>query len=132
MKLQIALDDISLEDALRLVESIRKDIDIIEVGTPMAIQYGMEAVRRMKQAFPEKEVLADLKIMDAGEYEASEAFEAGAVATLSSKKEEYEGACIYVEDTLQELRYVRHLVFRVWQYTLVWTSRQPEEHRWMI
>ncbi|MCH4014763.1 MAG: 3-hexulose-6-phosphate synthase [Solobacterium sp.] len=78
MKLQIALDDISLEDALRLVESIRKDIDIIEVGTPMAIQYGMEAVRRMKQAFPEKEVLADLKIMDAGEYEASEAFEAGA------------------------------------------------------
>lgn len=36
------------------------------------------------------------------------AFEAGAVATLSSKKEEYEGACIYVEDTLQAFQDIAH------------------------
>ena len=55
-----------------------KDIDIIEIGTPFVIEYGMEAVRVMKKEFPEKEILADLKIMDAGDYEAEEALKAGA------------------------------------------------------
>jgi 3-hexulose-6-phosphate synthase len=35
-------------------------------------------VRRLKAAFPEMALVADLKIMDGGEYEASLAFEAGA------------------------------------------------------
>ena len=38
----------------------------------------MKAVRVMKKEFPEKEILADLKIMDAGDYEAEEALKAGA------------------------------------------------------
>lgn len=78
MKLQLALDDITLENAVALVKSVEAHIDIIEVGTPMVIEYGMEAVRTMKKNFPEKEVLADLKIMDAGYYEAEEALKAGA------------------------------------------------------
>lgn len=78
MKLQLALDDITLENAVELVKSVEAHIDIIEVGTPMVIEYGMEAVRTMKKNFPEKEVLADLKIMDAGYYEAEEALKAGA------------------------------------------------------
>ena len=78
MKLQLALDDITLEDALSLVRTVRDYIDIIEIGTPFVIEYGMEAVRVMKKEFPEKEILADLKIMDAGDYEAEEALKAGA------------------------------------------------------
>lgn len=78
MKLQLALDDITLEQALELVEQVQDYIDIIEIGTPMVIEYGMEPVRRMKQRFPALEVLADLKIMDAGRYEAEEALKAGA------------------------------------------------------
>ena len=78
MKLQIALDDITLCDAVNLISSIKENIDIIEIGTPMVIEYGMNAVRTMKEKFPEIEVLADLKIMDAGYYEASQAFKAGA------------------------------------------------------
>lgn len=78
MKLQLALDDITLEKAVELVKKVEEHIDIIEVGTPMVIEYGMEAVRTMKKTFPEKEVLADLKIMDAGYYEAEEALKAGA------------------------------------------------------
>ena len=78
MKLQIALDDISLEDAVVLVEKVQDYIDIIEIGTPFVYEYGMEAVRVMKKHFPEKEVLADMKIMDAGYYEAEEALKAGA------------------------------------------------------
>ena len=73
MKLQLALDDITLEDAVSLVRTVRDYIDIIEIGTPFVIEYGMEAVRVMKKEFPEKEILADLKIMDAGDYEAEEA-----------------------------------------------------------
>lgn len=78
MKLQIALDDITLEDALVLVGKVRDYIDIIEIGTPFVYEYGMQAVRAMKEHFPDKEVLADMKIMDAGFYEAEEALKAGA------------------------------------------------------
>ena len=34
MKLQIALDDVTLEEALALVDRVKKYIDIIEIGTP--------------------------------------------------------------------------------------------------
>ena len=34
MKLQIALDDVTLEGALELVKKVRDYIDIIEIGTP--------------------------------------------------------------------------------------------------
>lgn len=78
MKLQLALDDITLEDAIALVHRVHDYVDIIEIGTPFVIAYGMEAVRVMKKEFPEKELLADLKIMDAGDYEAEEALQAGA------------------------------------------------------
>ncbi len=78
MKLQMALDDIALEEAIDQVEKVQDYVDIVEVGTPMVIQYGMEPVRRMKERFPGLEVLADLKIMDAGYFEAEEALKAGA------------------------------------------------------
>ena len=78
VKLQIALDDLTLEQALRLVSSVREYVDIVEIGTPFLYQYGMEAVRAMKHLLHDREVLADMKIMDAGAYEAGEAFEAGA------------------------------------------------------
>ena len=78
MKLQIALDDITLERAIDIVEQAKDYVDIIEVGTPMVIEYGMHAVRTLKKHFPDKEILADLKIMDAGYYEAAEALKAGA------------------------------------------------------
>lgn len=78
MKLQLALDDLSLTEALALVEQVQSDIDIIEIGTPFLYQEGMQAVAAMKKAFPQKEVLADMKIMDAGDYETELALKAGA------------------------------------------------------
>lgn len=78
MKLQIALDDITLYEALSLVEKVKDYIDIIEVGTPFVYEYGMQAVRIMKEHFSDKEILADMKIVDAGYYEAEEAMKAGA------------------------------------------------------
>ena len=78
MKLQIALDDLTMEEALVLMDKVQDFVDIIEIGTPFIYEYGMEAVRTMKKRYPDKEILADMKIMDAGYYEAEEALKAGA------------------------------------------------------
>lgn len=78
MKLQLALDTLTLTQCLNLMDKLKEEIDIVEIGTPVLLEYGLWAVREMKSRFPEKEVLADAKIMDAGEYEASQCFEAGA------------------------------------------------------
>ena len=78
MKLQIALDTLSLEECIILLEQTKGNVDIAEVGTPFIIEEGMRPVRELKKRFPEIEILADTKIMDAGELEASSAFKAGA------------------------------------------------------
>ncbi len=78
MKLQIALDTLSLEECILLLEHTKGNVDIAEVGTPFIIEEGMRPVRELKKRFPEIEILADTKIMDAGELEASSAFKAGA------------------------------------------------------
>lgn len=78
MKLQLALDEHKLEDALEFAEQVADYVDIIEIGTPFVIDSGMEAVRRFKEKFPEKEILSDEKIMDGGYYESQLGFEAGA------------------------------------------------------
>jgi 3-hexulose-6-phosphate synthase len=78
MKLQLALDHRMLSDALRLLEPVADLIDIVEAGTPLILSEGVRAVREIRRRFPRLAVLADFKIMDAGELEASLAFEAGA------------------------------------------------------
>ena len=78
MKLQIALDDLTMEEASALMDRVKEYVDIIEIGTPFVYQYGMGAVRFFKERFPDKEILADMKIMDAGYLEAEEALKAGA------------------------------------------------------
>lgn len=78
MKLQLALDDITLEDSMKLLEKVHNYVDIVEIGSPFIIDAGMEPVRQIKAKYPELEVLADTKIMDAGDYEAELTFMAGA------------------------------------------------------
>ncbi|HJW82704.1 MAG TPA: 3-hexulose-6-phosphate synthase [Anaerolineae bacterium] len=77
MKLQIALDG-GFDPSLAILRAVRPYIDIAEVGTPLIFQEGLSAVRRIRQAYPDLTLLADLKIMDAGKAEATLAFEAGA------------------------------------------------------
>ena len=68
-QLQIALDAINLEDAAELLEKTGSCLDVIEIGTPMMMRYGMYAVTEMKKRFPHHTILCDSKIMDAGSYE---------------------------------------------------------------
>lgn len=76
--LQLALDTVDLPGARALLDTVRDLIDIVEIGTPLIIREGLRAVTEIDRAYPELVVLADLKIMDAGEYEAAMAFDAGA------------------------------------------------------
>jgi 3-hexulose-6-phosphate synthase len=78
MKLQLALDDIELNSALGLLGRLKGAVDVIEIGTPLLMEYGMDAVRAVKARFPEKEILCDAKIVDGGALEANAAFRAGA------------------------------------------------------
>jgi 3-hexulose-6-phosphate synthase len=77
-KLQLAFDFLQIPEIIRLVGQVADLVDLIEIGTPVIIRDGVQAVRRLKDAFPEMPLVADLKIMDGGDYEASLAFEAGA------------------------------------------------------
>ena len=53
-------------------------IDVIEVGTILCLAEGMHAVRVMRSLFPDKIVLADVRIAEAGSIISKMAFDAGA------------------------------------------------------
>lgn len=79
MYLQVALDFVNgTQNAIKIADMVLESIDIIEVGTPLIMECGLSAVGELKDAYPEKQILADLKIADAGYQEAQAAFAAGA------------------------------------------------------
>lgn len=78
MKLQLALDTQTLEQAIELLEQVHTKVDIVEAGTPFVLEYGMVGVRELKKRFTDVEVLCDAKIMDAGKFETENILRAGA------------------------------------------------------
>src|SRR5512141_681682 len=78
IKLQLAMDTLDGDEALRLADCAAPFVDILEAGTPLIKSVGINIVRKLKAAHPEKLVLADLKSSDVGAYEANMAFTAGA------------------------------------------------------
>lgn len=78
IELQLALDFVDLSTALSLVEQTREHIDIFEIGTPLLLREGLDAVAAVHEAYPRLQILADAKIVDGGYGEATMLFEAGA------------------------------------------------------
>jgi len=78
VKLQLAIDTLDGDEALRLAECTAPFVDILEAGTPLIKSVGINIVRKLKAAHPDKLVLADLKSSDVGAYEANMAFNASA------------------------------------------------------
>ena len=76
--LQLAVDMLTVSEALEVIEEVHPFFDIGEIGTPLIIEEGLSALEVVKKKYPDKEYLADLKIMDAGYVEASSAFRRGA------------------------------------------------------
>jgi 3-hexulose-6-phosphate synthase len=81
MKLQLAIDLLNKEDAAKLAQEVEEFVDVVEIGTPIVINEGLPAVELMSKSVSKPQVLADLKIMDAADYEVSQAVKFGADIT---------------------------------------------------
>jgi 3-hexulose-6-phosphate synthase / 6-phospho-3-hexuloisomerase len=76
---QLALDFLNLEQALRVArEAVAGGVDWLEAGTPLIKAEGLQAVRRLREEFPDRIIVADMKVMDAGRIEVEAAAKAGA------------------------------------------------------
>ncbi|MCX6684532.1 MAG: bifunctional hexulose-6-phosphate synthase/ribonuclease regulator [Methanoregula sp.] len=77
--LQVALDLLELKRALQIAqESIEGGADWIEVGTPLIKSEGMQAIRSMRERFPDSIIVADMKVADTGTLEVEMAAKSGA------------------------------------------------------
>nr|QNO58001.1 3-keto-L-gulonate-6-phosphate decarboxylase UlaD [Methanosarcinales archaeon ANME-1 ERB7] len=77
--LQVALDLLELKRAVEIgKESIEGGADWLEVGTPLIKSEGMNAIRTLRDAFPDVTIVADMKTMDTGAIEVEMAAKSGA------------------------------------------------------
>jgi 3-hexulose-6-phosphate synthase len=76
---QISLDLTNIEEALATAAmAIRAGVDWLEAGTPLILAEGLHGVRKLREAFPNVPIVADLKTMDGGYLEAEMMAKAGA------------------------------------------------------
>lgn len=78
MKIQVAIDRVTTEKAIKIIEVVKESVDIIEIGTSLIKDYGLQSVRNIRSAFPDIKILADIKTIDEAEYEFRAAYMAGA------------------------------------------------------
>ena len=77
--LQLALDFLDLDRALRVADlAADQGADWIEAGTPLIKSEGLDAVRALRDRFPNHRIVADMKTADAGRIEMEAAAKAGA------------------------------------------------------
>ena len=76
---QLSLDLTSIEEALETAAvAVEAGVDWLEAGTPLLLADGLHAVEKLREAFPEHPIVADLKTMDGGYLEAEMMAKAGA------------------------------------------------------
>jgi len=78
MKLQISFDIPDLDKALQIASTIHERLTIIEVGSLLIYKYGDNAIRQFRELFPQKTILANMKIVDKGKEATIIAINAGA------------------------------------------------------
>src|SRR5215216_6110153 len=76
---QISLDLTNIDEALETAAmAMRAGVDWLEAGTPLILAEGLHGVRKLREAFPDVPIVADLKTMDGGYLEAEVMARAGA------------------------------------------------------
>ncbi len=76
---QISLDLTNIDEALETAAmALRAGVDWLEAGTPLILAEGLHGVRKLREAFPNTPIVADLKTMDGGYLEAEMMAVAGA------------------------------------------------------
>jgi 3-hexulose-6-phosphate synthase len=110
MKLQVAIDRISLKEALELAHKLDPIVDIIELGTSIVKDYGLVHLKEQVLDFNHAQLLLDLKTNDEGIYEFKQGYRAGAdiltvMATSSSStvRQVYNVAMEYNKQVLIDL-----------------------------
>lgn len=78
MKLQTAIDRVSLEEACHLAKQLDGRTDIVEMGTSLVKDYGNVAIESLRRVLQKSELLVDSKTMDEGAYEFNQGFKFGA------------------------------------------------------
>jgi 3-hexulose-6-phosphate synthase len=76
--IQMALDSLDFDATVALASTVAPYVDIFEIGTPCIKHNGIKLVKALREKFPSHLLLVDLKTMDAGEYEATPFYAAGA------------------------------------------------------
>lgn len=88
--IQLALDIINLDKAFEIAGQVIDYVDYIEAGTPLIKNNGKDAIKRLKEAFPNKIIIADMKTIDSGASDCQIAFEAGADGIIVQAVAPYE------------------------------------------
>ncbi|MEM2924410.1 MAG: 3-hexulose-6-phosphate synthase [Methanocellales archaeon] len=77
--LQVALDVLEIDRAIQIAkEALEGGADWLEAGTPLIKSEGMDAIRRLREAFPDRKIVADMKTIDTGALEVEMAAKSGA------------------------------------------------------
>ncbi|WP_236008189.1 orotidine 5'-phosphate decarboxylase / HUMPS family protein [Levilactobacillus andaensis] len=78
MKIQAAIDRVDLDKAVSLTKQISQYVDIIEWGTSLVKDFGIQRLAERTNVFGNAQVLYDIKTIDEGEYEFKVGFESKA------------------------------------------------------
>ena len=77
MKLQVAIDRVSINKAIELVESFNGLVDIIEIGTSLIKDYGLLNLKEITSKATKSLILGDIKTNDEGTYEFNMGYKQG-------------------------------------------------------
>lgn len=77
MRLQAAIDRVSLEEAVGLAKQLDGKTDILEMGTSLVKDYGNLAIEKLRTVLTKTDLLVDSKTIDEGAYEFNQAFRHG-------------------------------------------------------
>ena len=75
--LQVALDVLDIDEALKIAMDVADYVDFIEAGTPFIKKFGVKGIEKLAKEL-KKPIVADMKTMDTGYLETSLAYAAGA------------------------------------------------------
>lgn len=78
MKLQVAIDRVTLDYAVEMASKLDSIVDVIEFGTSLVKDYGLLQISEVLPKLNHAQLLVDLKTIDEGEYEFKKGYEAGA------------------------------------------------------
>jgi 3-keto-L-gulonate-6-phosphate decarboxylase len=78
MKLQLAIDHGLEDQVLSVVEKLSPVVDIIEIGFPMVVTFGLRLVEEVRALAPTSTICVDVKVFHGGTGVTTRCFDAGA------------------------------------------------------